>query len=66
MWKPIAELPQLYKDTRKMFVVRGHLPYGNDKTYVSDPYCVWLDKGNTKYVRWPHPYPPTEFVELPH
>lgn len=65
MWRPIEELPQLYKDTRKMFVVRGYLPYGNNKTYTSDPYCVWLNKPNTEFVRWPHPYPPTEFVELP-
>ena len=65
MWRPIAELPQVYKDTRRMFVVRGRAPYGRGKTYITDPYCVWLNKVN-ECVRWPHKnIQPTEFMELP-
>lgn len=65
MWRPICELPKLYLDTRRMFVVRGRAPYGSSGEYTTDPYCVWLDRTNTVFVRWPHPFPPTEFVELP-
>jgi len=66
VWRPIAELPQVYKDTRRMFVVRGRAPMQYVGEYITDPYCVWLNKANTEYVRWPHKdIQPTEFMELP-
>ncbi|ANA49298.1 hypothetical protein PMW_173 [Pseudomonas phage phiPMW] len=64
-WRPIEELPDVYRTTRRMFVVRGELPYGKDQIYKTDPYCVWLSRNNTEYLRWPHDLPPTEFMELP-
>lgn len=59
-WRPIEELPAVYKCTRRMFVVRGYIEKHNYKT---DPYCVWHDNGI--FYRWPHPFPPSEFMEIP-
>jgi hypothetical protein len=60
-WRPIEELTNVYKVRRRMFVVRGYIPKQNYKT---DPYCVWLKDDGT-YARWPHPFAPCEFLELP-
>ena len=62
MWRPISEAP---KNTKKMFVVRASNVFvGSGRTkYTTDPYCVWTEDG--EFVRWPHNFPPTEFMELP-
>lgn len=65
MWKPIADLPQIYSDTRRMFVARAKTTQGSAGSYVTDPYCVWYEDVTDQYARWPHPFPPTEFMELP-
>lgn len=67
-WKPINELPEYLKETRRMFVVKAidvaPMEAVPDYRYNSDPWCVWFD-GNGGFVRWPHKYPPTHFCELP-
>lgn len=66
MWLKIENLPDYYKTKPTMFVVKAFdvLPMQNSiYKYTSDPYCVWLENG--EYVRWPHPFPPTHYLELP-
>lgn len=61
-WKPIEECP---KESSKMFVVKTfkNPVEGAFKGYTTDPYCVWHSRG--EFHRWPHPFPPTHFCELP-
>ena len=66
MWKKIENLPEEYKDSVKMFVVRAIdiLPYVDSPfKYTTDPYAVW--RMNGEYHRWPHKFPPTQYCELP-
>lgn len=72
-WQSISTLPDDYKG---MFVVIGLdvlIPRVN-KQYTTDPYCVWLNRNPLlkiqevlaeKFVRWPHPFPPTHWLPLP-
>lgn len=62
-WRPISELSP--KQSRAMFVVKAFdADIGKGvRPYTSDAYCVWRE-GET-FVRWPHPFPPTHFMELP-
>lgn len=71
MWKPITELPELYNETKRMFVVCAKVTeksqWGASYAcigYITDPYCVWRNKDGS-YARWPHPFEPTHFYELP-
>lgn len=67
MWKKIENLPEIYNTSRKIFVVKAIdiIPPRCNVLglYTTDPYCVW--KEGSEYVRWPHPFPPTHFFELP-
>lgn len=73
MWRRIEELPMKYTTTNKMFVVISiNREIGAGRLlYTSDPYCVWKSIVNVEgisvhsFARWPHPYPPTHFMELP-
>lgn len=66
MWQKIEFLPELYNNSKRMFVVKGvGLPLGSSRNYNTDPYCVWKTPGDNRYVRWPFDYPPTHFMELP-
>lgn len=60
-WKPISEL----KNNRKcvVLIAKTHLT-DNSSTYITDPWCGWL-QSDGKFARWPHPFPPTHFYELP-
>ena len=65
-WQPIEDLPAKFKTSREMFVVKAiKVNFENVKSYTSDPYCVWYDKHNGNFLRWPHPFKPTHFCELP-
>lgn len=65
-WLPIKDLPVEYENTRKMFVVKGiDIPMDNGRKYQTDPYCVWFNPSDQTYVRWPHHFDPTHFIELP-
>lgn len=56
MWKPIAELPK-YIEKNMFIAIAVHLDF------VSNPYCVWVDKSlTTGYARWPHEFKPTHFM----
>ncbi len=59
-WQPIETAP---KNRKKMFVVKAFNVKINDRPYTSDPYCVWSENG--KFVRWPHSFEPTHWLELP-
>lgn len=63
-WQPIETAP---KANRHMFVVQAFdvtHPTCGVRRYTSDPYCVWPgDTGG--WVRWPHPFPPTHWMNLP-
>lgn len=66
MWKKIENLPEKYRNSHKMFVVKG-INVVHPKgvvSYTTDPYCVWWD-GDRVCGRWPHAFPPTHFCELP-
>lgn len=62
MFQPIATCP---KD-RTMFVAIAVLP-----NYTTDPWCVWYqpenltNEQNCGFVRWPHPFPPTHWLQIP-
>lgn len=63
-WLPIENAP---KTGRRMFVVKavGVRPtVGAVSLYTTDPWCVWRD-GDGSFARWPHPFPPTHWLELP-
>jgi hypothetical protein len=71
MWLTINKLHEHVKD-REMFVVRAFDVFLHPKAtapYTSDPWCVWYDEmyidDVDKFVRWPHPFPPTHFCLLP-
>lgn len=66
-WKPISQLPKKYFTTKKMFVVKAIDVYIGEEVdwkYTSDPYCVWREPSG-RFARWPHPFQPTHFMELP-
>ena len=61
-WLPIDTAPQ---DSRVMFVVRAYnAEIGRGHLYTSDPWCVWSDDFG-RFMRWPHPFPPTHWMPLP-
>jgi len=65
MWSKIENLPDIYKETKRMFVVIGiGIPRGTANNYTTDPYCVWRNEDGT-FERWPHDFQPTHFYELP-
>jgi len=65
MWSKIENLPDIYKETKRMFVVIGiGIPRGTTNNYTTDPYCVWRNEDGT-FERWPHDFQPTHFYELP-
>lgn len=65
MWKKIENLPEKYRNSHKMFVVKGiDIPEIGCFKYTTDSYCVWWD-GDGVCGRWPHPFRPTHFCELP-
>ena len=55
IWEKIENLPEEYKNGKRMFVVIGinvH-PLNNERTYTTDPVCVWYDeKEENKFQRW--------------
>jgi hypothetical protein len=68
-WKPIEDAPHrrypmflvIAKDVTvnlPQFVTSG------GAKYTSDPYCVWRNDDGS-FARWPHPFPPTHYSELP-
>ncbi len=59
-WKPISKAPT---NTKAMFVVKAFNVKIGGVSYTSDPYCVWSENG--KFIRWPHPFSPTHYCELP-
>ena len=63
-WQPIETLPP--GRISKMFVVRAIVPPGQMSSfeYVTDPYCVWKNEDGS-FGRWPHSFPPTQWLELP-
>ena len=65
-WISIEELPEEYKNNRKMFVVIGiNVELSSGYKYTSDPVCVWVDMIG-EFIRWPHKaFKPTHFCELP-
>lgn len=54
-WIPIKELP----DSNKVVVLIAQFQNG----YITDPWTGWKNKDG--FERWPHPFPPTHFYELP-
>lgn len=65
-WNTIDNLPVEYELTNKMFVVKAiDVVTASGMKYTSDPYCVWFSTHDSSYARWPHPFDPTHFVELP-
>lgn len=60
-WQPIDTAP---KDGLVMFVVRAfNVEWKPGFRYTSDPYCVWVERG--EFVRWPHAFAPTHWAPLP-
>lgn len=63
-FKPIATNP--VPAWPKMFVAVAVLD-----GYTTDPWCVWYQQENPTpenkcgFVRWPHPFPPTHWMEIP-
>ena len=68
VWKKIENLPEEYKNGKRMFVVVGinvH-PFNNEHKYTTDPVCGWYDeKEENKFQRWDWNFLPTHFCELP-
>lgn len=61
-YKPIETLKH-----RKSVILIGvykELPQAGGRPYKTDPYVGWLENDGD-FARWPHPYPPTHFAELP-
>lgn len=65
-WQPIETAPKQEMFRKEMFVVRafGVQTGANAHPYDTDAYCVWRDH-NGRFVRWPHPFPPTHWTPLP-
>lgn len=73
-WKPISTCPKRHSP---MFVVIGIDVDRGGYTYTTDPYCVWWNttagvgderfpnNPPTHFARWPHPFEPTHWCELP-
>lgn len=60
-WQPIKTAPT---NSKQMFaVIAVNVPFGKDRRYTTDPYCVWNEGG--KFVRWPHKFQPTHWMNLP-
>lgn len=68
IWENIENLPEEYKNGKRMFVVIGinvH-PFNNERTYMTDPVCVWYDEHEKyKFQRWNLNFLPTHFCEPP-
>jgi hypothetical protein len=62
-WQPIETAPKLRST---MIVVRAFdVPAQQGALlYTSDPYCVWWDTYENRWMRWPHSYPPTHWRAL--
>jgi len=62
-WLPISTAPKVREPYRMFVVIAVDVRVGNGTRYTTDPYCVWPEDG--KFVRWPHPFPPTHWMPLP-
>ena len=65
-WMKIENLPDLYKTSRRMFIVKAFSVFPTEQSvmpYTTDPYCVWYENGD--FVRWPHKFTPTHYAILP-
>ena len=58
-WKPISELPIGKKCVALIAKVDM---YGRE--YITDPWFGWREQDGS-FARWPHPFSPTHFYELP-
>ena len=66
-WIPIEALHPQYYETNQMFVVIAkdvEVVKGRN-LYTSEPYCVWMESTGEVCSRWPHPFSPTHYCELP-
>lgn len=59
-WKPISELPI----RNKCVVLIAETTMGSGMNYITDPWVGWRESEDS-FARWPHPFPPTHFMELP-
>lgn len=65
-WLKIENLPEHYKKTNRMFIVKAIDIFPSETSvfkYTTDPYCVWFGDGT--FIRWPHKFPPTHYAILP-
>lgn len=63
-WLPIETAP---KDTSIMFAViaKDVVVTSNGVPYTTDPYYVFWREPESRFVRWPHPFPPTHWHPMP-
>lgn len=59
-WKPISDLAP----SRKCVVLIAKTTLGSGMDYITDPWVGWRESEEA-FARWPHPFPPTHFYELP-
>lgn len=62
-WLPISTAPKVREPHQMFVVIAVDVRAGNGTRYTTDPYCVWPE--GSKFVRWPHPFPPTHWMPLP-
>lgn len=61
-WKSISEYGIPPEHKMCVFIAKD-VKYCNDQlTYNTDPWCGWYRNG--EYVRWPHKFNPTHYVEI--
>lgn len=60
-WKDISELERNHKC---VVLIAKTDTVGTVSPYITDPWCGWRQADGT-FARWPHPFPPTHFYELP-
>lgn len=58
-WKPIWELNQNKKSVALIAKTTMH-----GREYITDPWIGWRES-NGSFARWPHPFAPTHFCDLP-
>lgn len=64
-WKKITKGSLKQFKRNEMFVVKAiNVEWDTGKPYTSDPYCTWINDFAI-YARWPHPFDPTHYCELP-
>ena len=65
-WQPIETAPQERKPFSMFVVIAIQTTEASPSgvPYTSDPYCVWRERDGS-FVRWPHPFPPTHWCNLP-